>query len=99
MSAEIKQYPGVAAPDKPRTEQPVEQVIEVLEELLADAREGRIRAIAYAAVSPGEHTSFGWARGKGQTAHEMMAAICDLSYACAMERVESARDRDKGGAA
>lgn len=92
MSAEIKQYPGVTAPHKAQDEQPIEGVIEALEELLLAAKAGKIRAIAYATVAPGERTSFGWARGYGQTAHQMMAAICDLSFACALERSDASRN-------
>lgn len=93
VSAEIKQYPGVFASDKTHPEQPVAEVIEVIEALLADAREGRIRAIAYAAVTLG-HPSYGWAMSHWRVAHEMRAAISDLSFACSMERYEVACDRE-----
>jgi hypothetical protein len=92
VSAEIKAYPGVSMPETPRHEQPVEQVVSVLEELLAEAREGKIRAIACAVVKAGEATTHVWANGTGRTAHEQSAAIHDLAFAYDMRRYEASHE-------
>jgi hypothetical protein len=79
-------FRGTVSPELGRDEQPVAGVIAELEQLLADAKSGKIRAIAFALVFTGNFTSYGWARGHGQTAHAQAAAIGDLSFAIQYER-------------
>jgi hypothetical protein len=78
--------PGVSNPLVPRDEQPVPGVIAELEDLLADARSGKLRAFAAAVVNAGEYTTHCWARGAGQHAHHQAAAISDLAHAYAADR-------------
>lgn len=86
-------FPRTVSPDLGRDEQPVAECIDVLEDLLTDARSGRIRAIAAAVVERGDNATYCWARGYGQTAHAQAAAISDLSFAYAMDRHMTRRDR------
>ena len=44
-SDKISAFPGVTLPDAPLGEQPSQEVIEFLEEILADAKRGKIQAI------------------------------------------------------
>lgn len=92
VMGDVRALPGVSAPDRPRNEQPVEQVITALEHLLAEAKAGTIRAVAYAIVNSGERTAYGWAQGHGQTAHEQTAAISDLAFAWSMNRYKTTHD-------
>lgn len=90
MSAEIKPYPGVSVPELSLEEQPVAAIISVLQELLQESIEGRIRSIAFAIVTAGNHTTHTWANGHGQTAHTQSAAIHDLAFAYDHQRYQQA---------
>lgn len=92
VMGDVRALPGVSAPNRPRNEQPVENVIEVLQELLDEAKTGTIRAVAYAIVSSAERTSYGWVQGRGQTAHEQTAAISELAFAWSMNRYKTTHD-------
>ena len=80
MSAEIVSLVSPA-------EQPSREVIEFLESVLADAKRGKIRAIAVAYIGPGRITSDGYA-SDGDTGHDLFAAIGDLFYTAARARWE-----------
>lgn len=92
MSAEIKSYPGVSAPETKAQLAP--DVIDLLCKLLVDAQRGDIQAIAVALVLTGERTDRAWAHGLGQTAHEMQAAVTDLAFAISCERFHQSHSQD-----
>lgn len=89
MSADgkVSTFPGVTLPGSPLGEQPSREVIEFLEEILADAKRGKIRAIAVAYVGPGRVTSDGYA-SDGDSGHDLFAAINDLAFTAARARWE-----------
>ena len=69
MSAAIHTLHGNTAPGEP-----VADVVADLEMLLAQAKTGNIRAVAYSAVKAGGSASTGWA-GDGGTIHDLGAGI------------------------
>jgi hypothetical protein len=77
--------PGVSRPDQPAGAQPVPEVVEFIEEILADAKCGGIQSIAVAYVRPGNITGYGFAVGPNGS-HDIFAAITDLFYSCAHSR-------------
>lgn len=83
----VSAFPGVTLPDAPLTEQPCQEVIEFLEGVLADARRGKIQAIAVAYTGPRNITSDGYAAGR-DAGHNLFAAIADLFYTAARVRWE-----------
>jgi hypothetical protein len=85
--SDIKAFPGVALIDAPARAQPVAEVVDFLEEVLVDAKAGKIQAIAVAYVGPGNITSDGYACGY-DTSHDLFAAIGDLFYSAAKRRWE-----------
>jgi hypothetical protein len=93
----IYAFRDITLPERPREEQPVQPVIQVLEELLVEAKAGKLRAFAAALVYPGNFTTHTWARGYGQTAHSQAASIYDLSFAYARDRDIARRERDQQG--
>lgn len=97
--ADVSAFPGVTLPDAPLCEQPSKEVVEFLEELLADAKAGKIQAIGVAYVGPGDVTSDGYACGRNMS-HAMFAAISDLFYTTARVRSERATvSSDSGNSA
>lgn len=71
------------------------EVVEKLEELLADAKRGDIRAIGVAIVRPGYNTSTMYAVDPAEPcSHELMAAISYLQHRYAAHKVESAEPAD-----
>lgn len=87
MADNVKAFPGVSAPDQELGLQPVEQVVEYLADMLAKAKAGKIRAIAFAYVKPCGNPSHGWAgiRSGGAT---MYALHSGLMIACTSFAVE-----------
>lgn len=63
-----------AAPGDPDAE-----VVAILEDLLACAKSGELRAVAYATVSEGSNTGTGW-EGAGGTKHALAFSIMMLSH-------------------
>lgn len=55
----ILSMPGVIA-EQPATTQPVPEVVQALEDLLAKARTGYIRAVSFGYVRSNERISYGW---------------------------------------
>lgn len=60
MAETVTAFPGVALPDQAANEQPVAEVVEALEQMLAKAKTGYLRALAFSYVRPGHRTSYGW---------------------------------------
>lgn len=52
--------PGVSRPDAPLASQPVPEVVQALEDLLAKAKTGYIRAIGFSYVRSSERISYGF---------------------------------------
>jgi hypothetical protein len=96
MIDKISAFPGVVRPESPLGEQPCQEVIEFLEEILADARLGKIQAIGVAYVSPNNITSDGFASAKN-TGHNLFAAIADLFYSASKARWERSTSRSDAG--
>lgn len=98
MSADgkISAFPGVTLPEASLGEQPCAEVIEFLEEVLADARRGKIQAIGVAYVGPGDITSDGFSCGR-DTGHLLFAAIADLFYSTAKRRWDRGMTRAESG--
>lgn len=78
MSAEVVVLPGVDRPSQTSLDQPVPELIEMLESFLTSARRGELRACAVAAVRSGNVCSEGWKIGRGGYVHTLMAAISYL---------------------
>lgn len=87
MADNVVAMPGISAPDRTAGEQPQDHVVELLEDLLSEARSGKIQTIAIALVRPGEFVSHAWTSG-GPHAHSLYAAIGDLSFAYSRKREE-----------
>lgn len=79
MTDEIVALPGVTKMDAPWDEQPQEQVIELLEEALAEARSGKIQSIGLALVCRGQRTTYRWSISVG-CSHSLFAAIGDMFF-------------------
>lgn len=94
MSGGISAFPGIKLADAPLDAQPVSEVVEFLEEILADAKAGKIQAIGVAYVKPGNITSDGYSSGR-DTGHNLFAAIADLFYSAAQRRWERSTIRSE----
>lgn len=71
----------------------VAEVVERLEELLAQARAGEVRAFGIAIVRPDHHTSTMFAIGPAEmVSHQLMAAVTYLQHRYAAHRVGSAEE-------
>lgn len=77
MTAEVKAFPGVSQPDQPAELQPLEEVIRLLEDTLAEAKAGNIRGVAIAVIEGDTRTTQWWA---GEQQHRLMASVCYLQY-------------------
>lgn len=81
MTATIVNLPGsgpiAAAPDAAA----VPSVVDRLEQLLADAKAGRMRALAYAFVDRRGNAFTAWISGEGEpTGHALIAAVSYLHH-------------------
>lgn len=85
MIGNVTGFPGVKLVDAPIAEQPVAEIVTFIEELLAAAKRGQIRAIGVAYVKTGDVTADGFASGNG-TSHSLFAAVADLFHTCAARR-------------
>lgn len=86
--AEVHAFPGTADPDRPRDEQPVPGIVAFVEKLLDDAKAGRVRALAIAAVKQGDMVTTAWERPEdGDYGHQLAAAIGCLSHRYFASRV------------
>lgn len=84
--------PGITQPDHSIDQQPQPEIVEWLESLLADAKQGKIHAIAIAMVRDGGVHRHGWQFGdldRGHT-HAMVAVVNYLHH----EIVRVALDRN-----
>lgn len=73
----------------------VQAVVHELEDLLREARSGRLRAIAVAEVYRGDWTSYRWARPYKAAAHALCAAIGDLEFEYELARHDAHRSASK----
>jgi hypothetical protein len=80
--------PGVSRPSASAHEQPVPEVVEKLQKLLAEAQQGRVRAVAFATVGPDHVVAQNFEMGSGGYVHDLMAGISYLAarYAAAVNR-------------
>lgn len=60
--------------------EPYNQLVDVLEDLLKQAKTGELRALAYAIISPGSHFGTGWALSDDINIHVMMSSVTVLNY-------------------
>lgn len=89
--ADIVAMPGRGPRDDRLGAVPVAAIITRLEELLALARAGEIRAIAYAMVDPRNCTFDGWTSGENEpTGHALIAAVTFLQHNIVSEKNSTA---------
>lgn len=83
---DIRQFPLTALPDRGANAQPVDDVIRMLEEYLAEAKRGELQAIGVAGVRPNGVTTYGFSGSR--VAHDLAAAALDLLHEIAVARSE-----------
>lgn len=87
----IALFPNVVAPELPVDGQPADNIIEMLQRLLARAMSGELRAVACAYVKRADGTSWNWTQAPGgYTTHQLSAAIGDLAFGYAHARAKCA---------
>jgi hypothetical protein len=66
---------------------PDADVVKLLEDLLARAKSGQLRAIAFAYVRAGYHSSYGWSGASGDhiASHVLQSGLCTALTAFGME--------------
>lgn len=81
MSGDVVLLPGVSKPSAGAHEQPVESVVEILSSILAEAQQGRVRAVAVAFVdevgTPSMALSFNAPEGRR---NDLVSAVAIMQH-------------------
>ena len=89
--AEIHALPGHGPIAEKIGKPPVEKIVERLEELLAQARSGEIRAFAYAYVDQRNAVFDSWVTGPDEpTGHQLIAGVLYLQHEITSEKLSVA---------